>query len=67
MKRVDTDGMWSLFDPKLVPHLPDLFGAEFDAAYIQAEEGQDLLSPGEGARPVRPHDACRWPRLATAG
>ncbi len=38
MKRVDTDGMWSLFDPKLVPHLPDLFGEEFEAAYIKAEE-----------------------------
>ncbi|MGI4758855.1 MAG: ribonucleoside-diphosphate reductase subunit alpha [Janthinobacterium lividum] len=38
MKRVDEDGMWSLFDPKLVPTLPDLFGAEFEAAYVQAEE-----------------------------
>ena len=38
MKRVDQDGMWSLFDPKEVPHLPDLFGEEFEAAYIQAEE-----------------------------
>ncbi len=38
MKRVDEDGMWSLFDPKLVPHFPDLFGEEFEAAYIQAEQ-----------------------------
>ncbi|MBE7181457.1 MAG: ribonucleoside-diphosphate reductase subunit alpha, partial [Terriglobus roseus] len=38
MKRVDEDGMWSLFDPKVVPHLPDLFGPDFDAAYIKAEE-----------------------------
>ena len=38
MKRVDEDGMWSLFDPKVVPHLPDLFGPEFDAAYVKAEE-----------------------------
>jgi len=30
MRRVDQDGMWSLFDPKLVPHLPDLFGDAFD-------------------------------------
>ncbi len=37
MKRVDEDGIWSLFDPKLVPHLPDLFGKEFEAAYEQAE------------------------------
>ncbi|WP_419807056.1 ribonucleoside-diphosphate reductase subunit alpha [Terriglobus sp.] len=38
MRRVDEDGMWSLFDPKVVPTLPDLFGPEFDAAYTQAEE-----------------------------
>lgn len=37
MRRVDEDGMWSLFDPKTVPHLPDLFGKEFDAAYEKAE------------------------------
>ncbi len=37
MRRVDEDGTWSLFDPKLVPHLTDLYGAAFDAAYQQAE------------------------------
>ena len=26
MRRVDEDGMWSLFDPKVVPHFTDLFG-----------------------------------------
>ena len=25
MHRVEEDGMWSLFDPKDVPHLPDLY------------------------------------------
>ena len=38
MKRVQADGVWSLFDPKIVPHFPDLFGEEFEAAYIKAEE-----------------------------
>ena len=38
MKRVQADGMWSLFDPKVVPHFPDLYGEEFEAAYIKAEE-----------------------------
>ena len=38
MKRVQADGVWSLFDPKVVPHFPDLFGEEFEAAYIKAEE-----------------------------
>jgi len=37
MKRVDEDGMWSLFDPKEVPTFPDLYGKEFEDAYIQAE------------------------------
>ncbi len=38
MKRVQADGIWSLFDPKVVPHFPDLYGDEFEAAYIKAEE-----------------------------
>ena len=37
MERVDKDWQWSLFDPKKVPHLTDLFGEEFRAAYEQAE------------------------------
>ena len=38
MRRVQDDGMWSLFDPKVVPHFPDLFGEEFEKAYVEAEE-----------------------------
>jgi ribonucleoside-diphosphate reductase alpha chain len=37
MRRVDADESWSLFDPKDVPDLPDLYGAAFDDAYTQAE------------------------------
>jgi ribonucleoside-diphosphate reductase alpha chain len=37
MRRVEQDGLWSLFDPKSVPQLPDLFGAEFAAAFETAE------------------------------
>lgn len=37
MKRLQDDGVWSLFDPKVTPHLVDLFGPEFDAAYEKAE------------------------------
>ncbi|WP_395680881.1 ribonucleoside-diphosphate reductase subunit alpha [Dokdonella sp.] len=37
MRRVDDDGRWSLFDPKDVPELPDLWGEAFDQAYAQAE------------------------------
>lgn len=38
MKRVETDQMWSLFDPKTTPHFVDLYGEDFDKAYIEAEE-----------------------------
>ncbi|WP_431960416.1 ribonucleoside-diphosphate reductase subunit alpha [Actinacidiphila sp. bgisy160] len=37
MRRVDTDGTWSLFSPADVPELVDLWGEEFDAAYREAE------------------------------
>jgi ribonucleoside-diphosphate reductase alpha chain len=37
MRRLESDGDWSLFDPKAVPELVDLYGPEFDAAYEQAE------------------------------
>ena len=37
MRRVEEDGIWSLFDPKVVPHFPDLHGEAFEAAYVEAE------------------------------
>jgi len=37
MQRVEADGIWSLFDPKDVPELPDLYGQEFTVAYEKAE------------------------------
>ncbi|AHZ84480.1 Ribonucleoside-diphosphate reductase 1 subunit alpha [Bdellovibrio bacteriovorus] len=38
MKRVEADAMWSLFDPKVVPHFVDTYGEEFEKAYVEAEE-----------------------------
>src|SRR6266478_4212371 len=38
MKRVEEDGLWSLFDPKVTPHFTDLYGTEFEQAYTAAEE-----------------------------
>ena len=38
MQRVENDWQWSLFDPKKVPHLVDLYGADFERAYVEAEE-----------------------------
>jgi ribonucleoside-diphosphate reductase alpha chain len=37
MRRVESNENWSLFDPADVPQLPDLFGAAFEEAYVQAE------------------------------
>jgi ribonucleoside-diphosphate reductase alpha chain len=37
MKRVEANENWSLFDPKVVPAFTDLYGEEFETAYIQAE------------------------------
>ncbi len=43
MRRVEADAMWSLFDPKEVPELTDLWGEAFDAAYRAAEnEGRQV-------------------------
>ncbi|HJL89922.1 MAG TPA: ribonucleoside-diphosphate reductase subunit alpha [Acidimicrobiales bacterium] len=38
MERLEKDWVWSLFDPKVVPHLTDLYGDEFRSAYLKAEE-----------------------------
>ncbi len=40
MQRVENDWQWSLFDPKKVPHLVDLYGQEFEEAYAQAEQDE---------------------------
>lgn len=37
MKRVETGQNWSLFDPKDVPELPDLYGEAFEQAFEGAE------------------------------
>jgi ribonucleoside-diphosphate reductase alpha chain len=50
MKRVLADAMWSLFDPKRVPDLPDLYGDEFEQRYEQAERA------GLAARTVKARD-----------
>lgn len=38
MRRVEADANWSLFDPKDVPDLPDLFGEAFERRYEEAEK-----------------------------
>ena len=37
MKRVETNELWSLFDPKEVPELTDTFAEAFDEIYLKAE------------------------------
>lgn len=43
MRRVEEDGAWSLFDPKAVPHFCDLYGEEFEKAYLEAEEKKQYV------------------------
>lgn len=50
MQRVKEDGLWSLFDPKTVPHLTDLFGDEFERAYVAAEQA------GQARKTVKARD-----------
>lgn len=38
MQRVRDDQDWSLFDPKDVPHLAELYGDDFNRAYEEAEK-----------------------------
>jgi len=38
MRRVENDWVWSLFDPKKVPDLCDLYGEAFEEAYVEAEK-----------------------------
>ncbi|MEV5411291.1 ribonucleoside-diphosphate reductase subunit alpha [Thermopolyspora sp. NPDC052614] len=50
MRRVEADGVWSLFDPDELPELPDLWGEAFDEAYRAAEQA------GRYVRQVRARD-----------
>jgi ribonucleoside-diphosphate reductase alpha chain len=50
MKRVEANGDWSLFDPKRVPELPDLWGDAFERAYEAAE------AAGLAAKTVKARD-----------
>ena len=50
MERVEKDWQWSLFDPKEVPELVDLYGDEFREAYLAAE------SAGKYVRQVKARD-----------
>ncbi len=50
MRRVEADGNWSLFDPKELPELTDLYGPEFDKAYEAAE------AKGQAKRTLKARD-----------
>jgi ribonucleoside-diphosphate reductase alpha chain len=50
MKRVEADGMWSLFCPNEAPGLQDCFGAEFESLYTRYEQD------GRARRTVKAQD-----------
>ncbi len=43
MKRVEADGLWSLFDPRIVPQFCDIYGEEFETAYVEAEQNKKFV------------------------
>ena len=57
MRRVESDGDWSLFDPKVVPHLADSWGEAFDNAYREAEAIGLAAKKVKARESVRAHDA----------
>jgi ribonucleoside-diphosphate reductase alpha chain len=50
MRRVEEDAVWSLFDPKAVPEMVDLYGEEFEKVYLQNE------AAGNFSRQVKARD-----------
>jgi ribonucleoside-diphosphate reductase alpha chain len=54
MRRVMEKGTWTLFSPSNVPDLHDLFGADFEKAYVAYEE---KAAAARSSRPRR----CRPP------
>ncbi len=43
MKRVESEGMWSLMCPKQCPGLQDLYGPKFDALYLKYESEKKYM------------------------
>jgi ribonucleoside-diphosphate reductase alpha chain len=62
MRRVMEKGTWTLFSPSNVPDLHDLFGAEFEKAYVAYE---DKAARGE-IKPARTIEASDlWRKMLT--
>ena len=62
MRRVMEKGSWTLFSPSNVPDLHDLFGADFEKAYVAYEE---KFARGE-IKPARTVEACDlWRKMLT--
>ena len=57
MRRVEGDGDWSLFDPKVVPHFVDSWGESFEQRLPRSRGQRAGGEDGEGARALRTHDA----------
>ena len=43
MRRVESDEEWSLLNPNDFPHLTDLYGEEFEQAYLEAERSDKVV------------------------
>ncbi len=43
MKRVEEDGIWTLFDPLDTPDLPSLYGEEFEKRFLEYESDESII------------------------
>jgi len=59
MKRVQEDGIWTLFDPYDVKELATLYGEEFNARYAQLEEDDNIVKEKVKAKDL-------WKKILTS-
>ena len=50
MKRVEEDGIWTLFDPLDVPQLPNLYADEFEKEYQKLENDSNITKESISAK-----------------
>lgn len=58
MKRVEENGLWSLFDPYEASQLTELYGDEFEAKYIELEQRDDITKEVVNAKDL-------WKKILT--
>ncbi len=58
MKRVEENGLWTLFDPYQCPELTELYGEAFEAHYLELENNPNILKEQINAKEL-------WKKILT--